>query len=181
MTTASGTPADIERSAMTAYRRGELVAASEGYAAARTAYDAAGNAPKAAEMANNLCVVLVALGRAQEAVAAVQGTAETFTQAGDPLNAARAVGNLAAALEAAGELDRAVAAYERAIEGLHAAGDRTGESQTWQALSRLQLRRGDPLTAAASAQAALNANPKPGLVRRFLRGMVNLAYRLPRP
>jgi len=181
MTSPSGKAADLESRAMTAYRQGDLTAAREGYAAARAAYDAAGDAPKAAEMANNLCVVLVALGRGQEAVAVVQGTPETFSRAGDRLKAARATGNLAAALEAAGELDKAVAAYERAIDGLHTAGDRSGESQTWQALSRLQLGRGDPLAAAASAQAGLNANPKPGLVRRILRGMVNLAYRLPRP
>ncbi len=181
MTNLSGKPEDLESRAMAAYRQGDLAAAREGYAAARSAYDAAGNGPKAAEMANNLCVVLVALGLGQEAVAVVQGTAETFNRAGDPLNAARATGNLAAALEAAGELERATAAYERAIEGLHAAGDRSGESQTWQALSRLQLRRGDALAAAGSAQAALNTNPKPGLVRRFLRWIVNLAYRLPRP
>ncbi len=177
----SRSPADLEQRATAAYRRGELETARQEYEAARQAYLDAGNPPKAAEMANNLCVVLVALGRAREAVAVVQGTEKTFTQAGDPLNAARAAGNLAAALEAAGDLDRAEPAYERAIDGLHSAGDRSGESQTWQALSRLQLRRGDALAAAASAQAALNTNPKPGLVRRFLRGMVNLANRLPRP
>ena len=181
MTTASGKAAELERQALAAYRRGDLAGARDDYLAARAAYDSSGDALKAAEMANNLCVVLVGLGRGAEAVSVVQGTRQVFTEAGDLLNAARASGNLAAALEAAGELEAAATAYQTALDGLRAAGDRAGESQTWQALSRLQLRRGDPLAAAASAQAALDANPRPGPVRRFLRGLLDRAYRLPRP
>ena len=181
MTTQSRQAAELEQRAMAAYRRGDLAAAYDDYLAARAAYDLSGEALKAAEMANNLCVVLVRLGRGREAVWVVQGTVETFTDAGDLLGAARASGNLGAALEAAGELDRAATAYEQALDGLRAAGDRAGESQTWQALSRLQLRRGDPLAAAASAQAALESNPKPGPLRRFLHGLLGRAYRVPRP
>jgi len=109
---------EFERSALEAYRRGDMAAAYDDFLAARAAYDSSGRPLKAAEMANNLCVVLVQLGRGREAVWVVQGTAETFTEGGDLLSAARASGNLASALEAAGDLEAAATAYQQALEGL---------------------------------------------------------------
>lgn len=165
---------------MAAYRRGDMAAAADGFAAAESAYRAADEDRKAAEMANNLCVVLVGLGRGEEAVRIVEGTAAVFAAGGDAVMAAKATGNLAAALESVGRLDESAAAYERALDGFHVAGDRASESETWQALSRLQLRRGDALGAAASAQAALDTGPKPGPFRRLLRSISGRAFRLPR-
>jgi len=165
---------------MTAYRQGDLAAASEGFAAARAAYDLAGDRPKAAEMANNQCVALVSLGRGAEAVRVVEGTAQVFAEAGDRVMAAKATGNLAAALEAAGRLEEAASAYDQALQEFHRAGDRTSEAETWQAFSRLQLRRGDALGAAASAQAALDLAPRPGPFRRLLRTITAKAFRLPK-
>lgn len=131
-------------------------------------------------MANNLCVALVGLGRGREALEAVEGTALVFEQAGDPLQAARATGNRAAALAAAGRSGDAIAAYEQAIERFHSIGAREDEAATWQAISRLQLQTGDPFAAAASAQASLDAHPRPGPVRRLVRGVVDRALRLAR-
>jgi tetratricopeptide (TPR) repeat protein len=173
-------PEELERQALAAYRAGNLPAAADGFEAARAAYLTAGDSLKAAEMANNRCVTLVGLDRGQEAVQAVEGTSAVFAAAGDRRRAARALGNLAAALESAGQLERAAATYEAALEGLRAAGDRAGESDTWQALSRLQLRRGDTLGAAASAQSALDTHPRPGVIRRLVRTLTRGAFRLPR-
>jgi len=164
---------------MAAYRGGDLAAADDGFAAAQSAYRIAGDDRKSAEMANNRCVVLVGLGRGEEAVR-VERTAAVFASEGDAIMAAKATGNLAAALESAGRLDEAAAAYERALDGFRAAGDRASESETWQALSRLQLRRGDAFGAAASAQAALDSGPKPGPFRRLLRRITAKAFRFPR-
>jgi tetratricopeptide (TPR) repeat protein len=120
------------------------------------------------------------LGRGEEAVRVVEGTANVFAAAGDAGMAAKATGNLASALESVGRLAEAQAAYERALDGFREAGDRSSLSETWQALSRLQLRRGDAFGAAASAQSALDASPKPGPFRRLLRTITARGYRLPR-
>jgi tetratricopeptide (TPR) repeat protein len=165
---------------MDAYRRGDLEAARAAFESARAAYQADGNSPRAAEMANNLSVVLVRLGRGAEAVRVVEGTPAVFSAAGDRSLAAKATGNLAAALESVGRLDDASAAYLRALEEFHALGDGASESETWQALSRLQLRQGDALAAAASAQAALDSGPKPGPVRRLIRRLTGKVVSLPR-
>jgi tetratricopeptide (TPR) repeat protein len=176
----SGPASELERQAMAAYRRGEKEAAADGFASAMSSYRDGGDTRKAAEMANNLCVVLVDLGRGEEAVRVVEGTAAVFAAAGDAVMAAKATGNLAAALESIGRLEESAAAYERALDGFRSAGDRTSESETWQALSRLQLRRGDPYGAAASAQAALESSPKPGPFRRLLRSLTGRAFRFPK-
>jgi tetratricopeptide (TPR) repeat protein len=165
---------------MAAYRRGDLQAAREGFDAARAAFLEVGDRRTSAEMANNLCVVLVGLGQGEEAVRVVEGTPSVFAAAGERGMAAKATGNLAAALESAGRLAEATEAYQRALDEFHAVGDRASESDTWQALSRLQLRQGDPLGAAASAQAALDVNPKPGPFRRLLRSITGRGGRLPR-
>jgi tetratricopeptide (TPR) repeat protein len=165
---------------MAAYRRGDLTAAESGFAAAQSAYHDVGDKRKAAEMANNRGVALVGLGRGEEAVRVVEGTAAVFAAGGDPVMAAKATGNLAAALEAVGRLDEAGNAYQRALDGFRGAGDRASESETWQALSRLQLRRGDAFGAAASAQSALDTSPRPGPFRRLLRRITAKALRPPR-
>jgi tetratricopeptide (TPR) repeat protein len=110
----TGHAKELEQRGLAAYRRGDLAAASADLEAARLAYASSGDDLKAAEMANNLCVVLVGLGHADEAVSIVQGTEEVFARAGDARRAAQAAGNLAAALEAAGDLERAASAYQRA-------------------------------------------------------------------
>ena len=165
---------------MTAYRGGDLSAAESGFAAAQSDYQSQGDDHKAAEMANNRGVALVGLGRGEEAVRVVEGTAAVFAASGDQVMAAKATGNLAAALESVGRLEEAGNAYERALDGFRAAGDRASESETWQALSRLQLRRGDAFGAAASAQAALDSSPRPGPFRRLLRHITAKALRPPR-
>jgi tetratricopeptide (TPR) repeat protein len=165
---------------MAAYRRGDLADAADGFSGAEAAYRESGDARKAAEMANNLCVTLVGLGRGKEAVRVVEGTAAVFEAAGDRAMAAKATGNLASALQAAGRLDEAADAYRKAVDGFRAAGDRASESDTWQALSRLQLGRGDAFGAAASAQAALDTSPSPGFFRRLLRSITARGLRFPR-
>lgn len=173
-------PAALERAATDAYRRGDLHSAADGFRQARSAFEAQGATLRAAEMANNLCVALIGLGRGREALESVEGTPRLFEQAGDSLQAARATGNRAAALAAVGRSAEAIADYRQAIERFHALGARDDEAATWQALSRLQLQSGDPLAAAASAQASLDAHPRPGPLRRIVRGMVDRALRLTR-
>lgn len=177
----TGDPLQLEQDGIAAYRRGDLAQACDLFAAAEAAYQDGGSRLKAAEMANNRCVALIGLHRGTEAVAAVEETPLIFSQAGERSQEALALGNLAAALEAAGDLDRADHTYRRALDLLARTGDRSAESVTWQALSRLQLRRGDPLGAAASAQAALDSHPRPGLVRRILRRLLGRAAGMPDP
>ena len=82
---------------MAAYKQGRLEEAIRLFESAR---DSELDRAKAAELANSLGVVLLKAGRSEEALHAVQGTAEVFSALGDATRSAQAKGNLAAALEA---------------------------------------------------------------------------------
>ncbi len=164
---------------MAAFRRGDLADAIRAFAEAEAAYHQAGNPLQAAEMANNRSVALVQMGQGAQALEAVEGTAEVFASAGDRSRQGLALGNLASALEAAGDLDRAGDTFRLALQLFQETRNQEAEALTWQALSRLQLRQGDVFSAAASTQAALDAEPSPGLFRRILRKILGRAARLP--
>ncbi|HSR48446.1 MAG TPA: hypothetical protein VLL77_10750 [Anaerolineales bacterium] len=171
-------PNDLESAALAAYRSGDLQRAADGFARSREVYAAGDDVVKAAEMGNNLCVVLLGLDRAREALEAVEGTGQVFEEAGLGLQAARAAGNRAAALAACGRMQPAIDGYQDAIRRFHALGARSEEADTLQALSRLQLQGGDPMAAAATAQVALDVHPSPGPIRRLARSIINRAFGL---
>lgn len=143
-----------ERAALAAYADGELEQAIDGFERARQSYEQHSDSAKAAEMANSLSVALLQAGRPQEALRAVQGTAQVFAALGDERRQAVATGNLAAALEACGELHAAENSYRQAAELFHKADDDESHRHTLAALSQLQLKQRRPLEAAATMSGA---------------------------
>jgi len=169
-------PADLERQGLDAYRKGRLAEAVQRLQAALEGYRARGDRLRSAETSNNLSVVLLKTGEPRQALDAVTGTAAVFEAAGDPLRQAQAIGNEAAALEGVGRLDEAERTYRQAVDSFRRLGENEAEAQTWQALAALLLRRGRPVEAATSAQAGLEASPRPGW-RRWLRSVLRFLYR----
>ncbi len=171
-------PTHLESRALKAYQDGELEEAAESFAAARGAYDAAGNATKAAEMANSFSVVQLKLGDAEQALQAASGTEVVFLEAGDQGRAGQALGNQAAALEAAGRLQAAEQTYRQSLEFLTAAGDAELIRHTAQALSQLLLRQGKTAEAVFAMQGGLERSPRLGLRGRLLRWLMRLPLKL---
>jgi tetratricopeptide (TPR) repeat protein len=177
--TSESPPADqIEEKAMIAYREGRLEEAIDGFAAARQAFLTNANKIKAAEMGGNLCVVLLQADRPQEALNAVEGSPAIFLSVGDKNRAAQAYGNLGSALEACDDSIGAENAYRQATELFDSLGDKEQYGYTMQALSRLQLRRGQPLEAIVSMQLGMEAKPQSGIRNRLLRRLLSLPIRL---
>lgn len=143
-------PSEHEQLALAAYADGQLPQAIDQFEQARQDYQRAGNAAKAAEMANSLSVVLVQAGRPQEALAAVERTPQVFSELGDQHRLALATGNLAAAQEACGDLESAEQQYRTAAKLFAEQGDEEGQRQTLAALSQLLLKQRRPLEAAAT-------------------------------
>lgn len=162
---------------MLAYRRGELSAAAEGFRSASAAYTRDGNELAAAEAANNLCVTLLQADRPQDALVCVQGTEAIFERRQDLGRAAQAYGNLGSALEGCGRTAEAEAAYQRSLELFGSLGDRDGQSLILQRLSQVRLRQGQPIEALAAMQASLDAAPRGGLLRRWVRSLLSLPAR----
>lgn len=174
----SPAPSPLESQAMQAYRQGHLEEAAQGFAAARQAYSEAGDAARAAEMANDLSVTLLRCGRPHQALEAVRGTERFFDELGDRTRAAQAYGNLASALEACGDAVGAEQAYRQAVELFEEAGDPENRARTLTAVSQLQLRRGRPLEAIMNMQSALEHQPRLNWRQRLLRWLLHLPSKL---
>lgn len=144
---------ELALQAQAAYEAGDYERAIQGFRSAQLEYQAAGQPSLAAQMANSLCVVLLKVGRAEEALSAVEGTPEILAQLGDRPHQALATGNLAAALEACDRIEQAEAAYRSAIAQFEKLDDPEALRHTRQALSQLQLRQNRPLEAAETLSA----------------------------
>ena len=128
-------------------------------------------------MANNIAVTLIQIGQPQEALKALKGTAEIFSESGDQRMQAQAIGNEAAAYEAMKQPTKAIELYQRSLRLFDEIGDDEARSYTLQALSRLQLKGGQAFQALDSMQAALDARPRRGWIGRIIQSLLQLPGR----
>ncbi len=178
MTDHNASKDEIEKIALESYRSGRFEESIERFRALRQQYLNEENPSKAAEIANNLCVVMLAAEQPQAALEAVRDTPQFFSSQGDEIHAAQAYGNLASALEACGQIATAEDAYRQAVGLFEKLGDSDNYSSTLQALSRLQLRQGKPLDALSTMQGGLESMPKPRMRDRVLRQLLKWPFRL---
>ncbi len=178
MTQSNASPEELERLALESYRSGRYEESIEHFSLAREQYLNTGDTRKAAEIANDLCVVMLAAKQPQAALEMVLDTPEYFASQGDETRTAQAYGNLASALEACGQTSGAEDAYHQAIDGFEKLGDSEHYAATLQALSRLQLRRGKPLDALSTMQNGLETMPKARARDRLLRQLLKWPFRL---
>ncbi|MBN1265075.1 MAG: tetratricopeptide repeat protein [Anaerolineales bacterium] len=166
---------NLEKAGQKAYQKGALDEALEAYRAARSSFEAENNQLKAAEMANNLCVILLQKKQPEEALEIVTGTESIFLNASDRKRAAYAYGNLASALEACGQIPKAESAYRTAMEIFSDMGEDEALSQTAQSLSQLLLKQGRSLEALSSMQAGIDGKKKKlSLKDRILRRLLRI-------
>lgn len=178
MTKNNASPEELEQLALDSYRSGRFQESIEHFSAARQHFINKRNLLKAAEISNNLCVVMLAAKQPQSALDVVRDSPEFFLSQSDELHAAQAYGNLASALEACGQISDAEEAYHKAIELFEKLGDSENYSSTLQALSRLQLRQGKPLDALSTMQGGLEAMPKTRMRDRILQRLLKWPFRL---
>jgi tetratricopeptide (TPR) repeat protein len=164
--------------AFTDNQEGRLEEAAGCFAELRQHYLSQGDQVMAAEMANNMAVVLLKMGQHQTALDVLQGTQEIFLAQNDRARAAQAYGNIGSALEACGNQRDAEHAYRQAADLFEALGDSDQRAVTLQALSRLQLQSGRPFEALSSMQTGLEIKQKPSLRDRIIRRLLNLPNRL---
>jgi tetratricopeptide (TPR) repeat protein len=128
----------------------------------------------AAEMKNNLSVVLLQTGKAQAAYNAAAGTDEVFAQAGDKKRQAMAFGNQAAALEALKKPDEALNAYERSAALFAEVGESEMRSMVLQSAAAIKLKHGKVMDSALSMIGSVESTQKPNLLQRFLKFLLRL-------
>jgi tetratricopeptide (TPR) repeat protein len=165
-------PAILAEEAKREFGIGNYPAALEKFRQAADRYTELGDAANHAEQMNNVGVTLLQMGKAREALDAVDGTESVFAAAGDVRRQGIALNNQAAARDALGELDAATELYGRAARMLGDAGERGMQSEALKAAAAIDLRRGRIASASAGMLGSLVSNPKPNLLERVLKALL---------
>jgi tetratricopeptide (TPR) repeat protein len=173
---------DISRQAQDAYQNGDLARAASLFQDASRSYASENNNLMAAEMDNNLSVVLLKQGEAAQALKACQGTDTIFAQTGDSHRQALALGNQAAACEALGQIQKAISLYTQSADLLKAAGsDPELRAYVLSSLSALQMKTGKRFEAMASMQAALESKKHLSIKEKLLKNLLKIPFRMMGP
>ncbi len=167
----------LKSAGLETYRQGRPKEAADLFRQAAEAFQAAGDDLAAAEMANNLSVMLVTMREFAGALRVVEGTAAVFQGRGDLGRQARALGNQAAALEGLGQLAPAADLYRQATELFEQTGEGEQRAIALRALAAVQLKQKQPFDALASMQAGLGETPRPTLGQRVARQFLKLPFR----
>ena len=150
------------------YEAGQLNEAMGAFEQAHAAFVEQGDEANAATVANDLGVVYYLAGRRDDARKILQDALATFEKSGDVPGQAKAIGNLARLMDRDGDKAGAERNYQRAAELFHQVGEKGFETDTYRALSQMQLQRGRWLEALATYDRALAAKGGSGALRGFL-------------
>ena len=159
------------------YNKGESQSAAQYYKAAADGYLLAGDDLLAAEMSNNCSVAFLKCGNADSALKAVLDTDKIFASHDDTLRQAMALGNQAAALEGLKQLDQAVIVYGESAELLKGLGESELRAYVLQAISTIQLRRGQYLEAYATMGEGVMGLDKPNFKQKLLKSLMQLPFK----
>ena len=169
-------PTQLTEQGKQAYAQGDHSAAADLFAQAAQAYAEARDELNAAEMRNNQSVALLQMGRAREALSAVEGTEVIFAKAGDLKRQGLAAGNRAAALEGLKRFDEALAEYERAASLLEQAGEGDMHSIVRKAAANLNLKRGRVTAAQMDVYDSLRLVEKPNFTQRIMKFFKRIGF-----
>jgi tetratricopeptide (TPR) repeat protein len=157
------------------YMRGDLDEAVETFRAAIDAYEDAGAADMVAEMQVNLGLALHMLGQSEEALKQMNMAHQVFLQMGDQNRTAQALGNMARVYAKLGNTEQALTNYREASALFIELGDENNYGETVMAIADLQFRSGQLMTAAATAEVALEYIKNPNARQKVMKRM--LAFR----
>ncbi len=167
----------LKDQAFEAYKKKNFKAAAQYFSDCIKVLDEAQDILSAAEMSNNLSVVLLELNQPDEALAALQGTDQIFADAQDQKRQAMALGNTAAALQALGKLPEALTTYEASADLFKEIGEKEMRALTLKKISDLQLKTGKQYQALASLEASYDQieqkSTKEKVLKGFLGSLIN--------
>jgi tetratricopeptide (TPR) repeat protein len=161
-----------------AFEKGDYKSASKGFKTAYNHFEVQNDPENAAEMANNLCVALLQIGKKKEALEIVEGTAEFFEKQANKKKQAIALGNQAAALEALKRFDEALNFYQQSADIFDEIGESALSSHVHKSIALIQVRNGKQLEGIFSMQKSLGNIEKPTVWQRIYRGLLKIPNKL---
>ena len=168
---------NIVASAKSSFQAKDYQNAIEGFLVAHAHYKDIEDEINAAEMANNLSVAYLQLGKKDQALAYVEGTDSVFETHNDISKQAIALGNYGAALEALKKFDAAAEAYQKSADLFETIGEKELRSHVLKSLSALQIRQGKQLDSIISMQGSLSNKENLTFKDRFLKVLLKLPFK----
>ncbi|MEJ2511378.1 MAG: hypothetical protein P8Y72_07235 [Anaerolineales bacterium] len=168
---------NIVASAKSYFQAKDYQNAIEGFLVAHAHYKDIEDEINAAEMANNLSVAYLQLGKKDMALSYVEGTDLVFEANNDISKQAIALGNYGAALESLKKFDAAAAAYQKSADLFELSGDKELRSHVLKSLSTLQIRQGKQLDSIISMQGSLSNKDNLSFKDRFLKVLLKLPFK----
>ncbi len=169
---------ELKNKGLEQYRAGRFQEAIAAFAQAQQAFIAEGDRAQAAECANDRGVAARQAARWEEAETAFVEARKLFEELGDRKGQGQVMGNLGALAESRHQSKAAATFYQRAIELFDGIGETDLASETWRALSRLQMRQGKWFAALAAYDAGLTGVKRLTPTQRLLRRLMKVSRRL---
>jgi tetratricopeptide (TPR) repeat protein len=164
-----------------AYEKSNFADAATLFGASAAAYEQAGNLADAAEMKNNLAVILLRGKQPAQALALIEGTPEIFSAAGDLRRYGMALGNEGTALEDLGREEEALERYQQAAEVLERAGEEQMRAMMLESIATVQARHGKFFDSYVSTADGMAGIKKPTLRQRVLKVLMRIMSFFTRP
>ena len=154
--------------------------AAEGFKTALDFYKDQKDEYNAAEMANNLCVAYLQIGKKKEALELVNGTDIIFEEHNDFQKQAIALANQAEALEALKQYPQAVTLYQKSADLFKQIGQDDFASYVLKSLALLQVKQGKQLEGIFAMEQSLNSKGKLTVWQRIYRWLLKIPFKLVR-
>jgi tetratricopeptide (TPR) repeat protein len=166
-------PQDIADQARLDYQAKNYPAAIQGYSDAAAGFLNIGNQMMAAEMKNNLAVVLLRNHQAKKAFEAVQYTDQVFAENGDFHRQGKALANKASILLALKDRKSAMQAFMSASDALEKAGALEDRFEVMKSLAFLYLGRFRFMDAILTLQTGLAGIKQPTPAQRLMKSLLS--------
>lgn len=160
------------------HRKKQYALAVKEFQRALDEFNDLGDVVSVAEMKNNIGVCMQMMGKPEEAIQEIRGTADIFAFAEKVEYQAMALGNEASALEDLKRFDEAVSLYRQAEKLLEDLPKNETRSIILKRISSLELKAGNHLDSLASMNIALQTDPKPSHKEHTLKKVLSRFFRL---
>ncbi|MCP4416090.1 MAG: tetratricopeptide repeat protein [Chloroflexi bacterium] len=131
-----------------------------------------------AEMLNNMGVIQRLRGEVETAVSSLTQAADLFAQLGDKSRQAQTLGNLGDLYATQKNYNEAARHYSNASAQFAQTDEKEKQAQVLRALSLMELRRGQYLTAIMRMEDSLQARPRLSIFQHLFKWLLRFATRL---
>lgn len=171
-------PQDLKAEGMRLFQQGSHKDALAMFQQAANAFALQNDVGNQAEMLNNMGVIQRVQGELETAVSSLTQAADLFAQIGDTNRQAQTLGNLGDLYAGQKKYTEAARHYSNASAQFAQNNEKEKQAQVLRALSLMELRRGQYLTAIMRMEDSLQARPRLSIPQHLFKWLLRFANRL---